>query len=47
MLETREERVKFLRVGFSGRQIERMYVLLNSFEVINVDWQTRLREWIW
>lgn len=39
MTFTREERVKLLRAGFSGKQIERLYLILNSFEIVGVDWQ--------
>jgi hypothetical protein len=31
-LRRREERVKLLRAGFSGREIEALYLVLNSFE---------------
>ncbi len=41
MLETKEERVKLLRAGFTGREIETLYVILNSFEVLDVDWQEK------
>ncbi len=39
ILESREERVKLLRSGFTGREIEALYVILNSFDVVGVDWQ--------
>lgn len=38
-LETREERVRLLRAGWTGRDIEKLYLILNSFEVVGVDWQ--------
>ncbi len=34
MLETREERVKLLKAGFSGKMIERLYIEGNNFKVI-------------
>jgi integrase/recombinase XerD len=39
ILESKYERVKLLKKGFSGAQIEALYVILNSFDVVNVDWQ--------
>lgn len=44
ILDTREERVRLLRAGFSGIQIEALYLILNSFEVVGVDWQKVERE---
>ncbi len=38
MLETKEERVKLLRAGLTGREIETLYVILNSFEILGVNW---------
>jgi hypothetical protein len=34
MLETREERVKLLKAGLSGKMIERLYIESNNFKVI-------------
>jgi hypothetical protein len=34
MLETSEERVKLLRLGFDSREIERLYVKLNKFKMV-------------
>ncbi|VVB50588.1 Uncharacterised protein [uncultured archaeon] len=39
ILESRNERVKLLKKGFSGKQIEMLYVILNSLDVVSVDWQ--------
>ncbi len=35
MLETREERVKLLKAGLSGKMIERLYIEGNNFKVIH------------
>jgi len=34
-LETREERVKLLKAGLTGKQIEQIYVKANGFKVVN------------
>jgi hypothetical protein len=39
LLDRREERVKLLRAGFSGKEIEALYLVLNSFEIVGVNWQ--------
>ncbi len=39
ILESRNERVRLLKKGFTGKQIEMLYVILNSLDVISVDWQ--------
>ncbi|VVB95297.1 Uncharacterised protein [uncultured archaeon] len=39
ILGSREERVKLLKAGFTGKDIEILYVFLNLFEVVGVDWQ--------
>jgi len=39
ILESRNERVKLLKKGFTGKQIEMLYVILNSPDVVSVDWQ--------
>ncbi len=39
ILESREERMKLLRSGFTGKEIEALYVILNSFDVVGVNWQ--------
>ena len=36
-LRRREERVKLLRAGFSGREIVALYMVLNSFELVGVN----------
>ncbi len=38
-LRRSEERVKLLRAGFSGKEIEALYLILNSFEIVGVNWQ--------
>ncbi len=39
LLDRSEERVKLLRAGFSGKEIEALYLVLNSFEIVGVNWQ--------
>ena len=34
MLETREERVKLIKAGLSGKMIEKLYIEGNNFKVI-------------
>jgi len=43
ILESSNERTKLLRKGFTGKQIETLYVILNSLEIVNVDWQPEVR----
>ncbi len=38
MIRTAQERKVLLRAGFTGRQIESLYVVLNRFEIMNVAW---------
>jgi len=38
-LRRREDRVKLLRAGFLDKEIESLYLMLNSFEIVGVDWQ--------
>jgi hypothetical protein len=40
LLDRSEDRVKLLRAGFSGKEIEALYSILNSFEIMSVNWQT-------
>ncbi len=40
ILETREERVKLLRAGVTGREIERWYIYLHRLEIVGVNWCT-------
>ncbi len=35
MLEKREERVKLLKAGLSGKMIERLYIKGNNFKIIS------------
>ncbi|NJD54697.1 MAG: hypothetical protein FIB07_17795 [Candidatus Methanoperedens sp.] len=34
MLETTEERVKLLKAGFTGKEIEELYIANNNFKII-------------
>ncbi len=34
MLETSEERVKLLKAGISGKNIEMLYIIYNNFKLI-------------
>ncbi len=34
MLETPEERVKLLKAGISGKNIEMLYIIYNNFKII-------------
>ncbi len=36
MLETAEERVKLLKAGFTGKEIEKLYIEYNNFKIIRV-----------
>lgn len=35
MLETSKERVKLLRVGFSAKSIEQLYIQCNNIKIVN------------
>ena len=35
MLETRSERVKLLRAGFNGKDIEMLYIICNNIKIID------------
>lgn len=39
VLETAQERVKLLKAGITGTQIESLYFQLNGFKIVSVDWQ--------
>jgi len=39
LLDRSEERVKLLKAGFSGKEIEALYLVLNSFEIVGVNLQ--------
>ncbi len=43
ILGSQEDRVKLLKAGFSGRQIEVIYILLNRFEILGVNWQNTIQ----
>lgn len=43
ILESQQDRVKLLKAGFSGRQIEVIYTLLNRFEILGVNWQNTIQ----
>lgn len=34
MLETRQERVKLLKAGLTGKTIERLYIAGNNFKIV-------------
>lgn len=38
ILITSEERIKLLRSGFTGNQVEALYIDLNHFESVKVNW---------
>ncbi len=38
ILENKTERVFLLKDGFIGKQIERLYIILNSVEIVDVNW---------
>ena len=35
MLETSEQRIKLLKAGFSGKEIERLYIENNNFKIVH------------
>ena len=37
-LRRSEDRIKLLRAGFSGKEIEALYLIRNSFEIVDVNW---------
>lgn len=39
ILETMKERNKLLRAGYNGKEIEQLYILLNGFIFLEVNWQ--------
>ncbi len=39
ILESREERVALLKTGFSGKDIESLYLKLNGIVITDVNWQ--------
>jgi len=39
ILESREERVALLKTGYSGKDIESLYIKLNGIVVTDVNWQ--------
>jgi len=39
VLETAQERVKLLKEGITGKQIESLYIQLNGFIIVSVHWQ--------
>jgi hypothetical protein len=38
ILETRDERIKLLKSGFTEKDIEKLFSVMNDFEVVGVDW---------
>ncbi len=39
VLEIKEERVALLKTGFSGKDIEELYLRLNGIVITDVNWQ--------
>ncbi|MDD3840088.1 MAG: hypothetical protein PHP06_05885 [Clostridia bacterium] len=37
-LKTPGERVKLLKAGYKGNEIEKLYVMLNSYDIIKNTW---------
>lgn len=37
MLETREERIKLLKSGIEGKVIEKLYLIYNNIDVVNIN----------
>ena len=35
MLETHEQRTKLLKAGYSGKEIERLYIEQNNIKIVN------------
>ncbi len=44
VLETAEERKKLLRVGFSGKEIEQLFIWLNDFMLLEVAWHNERKD---
>jgi hypothetical protein len=40
ILQTSEERIKLLKSGFTGNQVEALYIDLNHFEIVKVNWDS-------
>jgi hypothetical protein len=38
-LRTRENRAKLLRAGFTGKEIEELYIFLEGLIIVPVDWR--------
>lgn len=43
VLETREERVKLLKAGYSGKDIESYYLQGNNIQIVGVKWHDESR----
>ncbi|MDP2754129.1 MAG: hypothetical protein Q8P40_07025 [Nitrospirota bacterium] len=39
VLETSQERVKLLKAGLTGKQIESLYIRHNGFEIVGANFQ--------
>ena len=37
-LEAREDRVELLKAGYTGKATEELFIYLNGFEVVGVNW---------
>jgi hypothetical protein len=44
ILETRDDRIKLLKAGFTGKQIEALFFVVNHFEAVGVAWQDEERD---
>jgi hypothetical protein len=44
ILESTHDRMLLLKAGFTGKQIEKLFLDLNSFEIVGVNWQPDLAE---
>jgi len=38
-LKTSDQRKKLLKSGFTGNEIENLYIMLNNFIFLEIDWQ--------
>ena len=38
ILQTSEDRIKLLKSGFTGDQVEALYIDLNHFEMLQINW---------
>ncbi len=38
ILGSPDDRVNLLKLGYSGKEIEDIYIMINGFEVVNINW---------